>query len=469
VTAVVGKGRGHEGHTKTWFPAAGNEDLQHQRRDLDAFEHLSGFPQERLGRVPRNAGIRDRLATSETAEWLGKLLVSAHEVALQHGSDDGGFSGGALAYDLAEDSGHAIVIFGAVAMAGIDHDGRLELDGFQGIARFHDVIGTVIGAVLTTAQDDVAVGIPTGGDCGRDAFITDAEEGLGLHGGLDGIDGRRDVAKGAIFEPKRHGEARGHLTVRLGFRGARSNGGPRDEIGNVLRGDGVEQLGGSGHADIEHIPENSPGEAEAIWDVAGTVEVGVHDEALPSDSGARFFKIDAHDDEELVLQFSGQLGQLVSIFESCFGIVNGAGACDNEEALVFTKKDLADFTAAFSNKSRLRIGGRDLSAKKARRWQGDVGGDVEIGDFFHGHGVRSKRQKPPGRKQGGGRERQGTFAGIFRGWIGALLFGLGLSELFRSAEPIEGPAFGVSDRDDHDLILPDQICNVFSYLMPASV
>ena len=72
-----------------------------------------------------------------------------------------------------------------------------------------------------------------------------------------------------------------------------------------------------------------------------------------------------------------------------------------------------------------------------------------------GQGVRSKRQKPPGRKQGGGGDEQGTYASIFRGCIGAQLFGLGLSELFRSAEPIEGPALGVSDRDDHDLILPD--------------
>ncbi len=89
-----------------------------------------------------------------------------------------------------------------------------------------------------------------------------------------------------------------------------------------------------------------------------------------------------------------------------------AKASDDEEALVLTKKDLADLPPTLGDQSRLRIGGRDLSAKKARRWQGDVGSDVEIGDFFHGQGVASKRQKPPWRKLGGGgREFSGTTSG----------------------------------------------------------
>ena len=93
--------------------------------------------------------------------------------------------------------------------------------------------------------------------------------------------------------------------------------------------------------------------------------------------------------------------------------MNGAGSGDDKEPFVLSKEDLPDLTAAFGDDNCLRIGGSDLSAKSARRGQGDVRGNVEIGDFFHGQGVPSKRQKLPRCKPGGvGWEFSGKEVGL---------------------------------------------------------
>ena len=58
------------------------------------------------------------------------------------------------------------------------------------------------------------------------------------------VDCKLYASAGSILESDGHGEAAGELTVRLALGGSGSYGAPRDEVGDVLRREGVEELGG---------------------------------------------------------------------------------------------------------------------------------------------------------------------------------------------------------------------------------
>lgn len=76
--------------------------------------------------------------------------------------------------------------------------------------------------------------------------------------------------------------------MELALGRARPNGAPRDEVCDVLRGDGVEELGADGDAHRGEVAEELAGEAEALVDAEGAVDVRVVDEALPADRRPRF-------------------------------------------------------------------------------------------------------------------------------------------------------------------------------------
>mgnify|MGYP000258093380 CR=1 FL=1 len=51
--------------------------------------------------------------------------------------------------------------------------------------------------------------------------------------------------------------------MRLRLGGASADGAPADEVGDVLRRDRIEKLGGSGQTEVEDIAEEAATEAEA--------------------------------------------------------------------------------------------------------------------------------------------------------------------------------------------------------------
>ena len=63
----------------------------------------------------------------------------------------------------------------------------------------------------------------------------------------------------------------------LGFGGAGPDRRPAKGVGNVLRRDGIEQLGGSGNAQVQHLAKKSSGDTETFGNVAGAVKLGIHD------------------------------------------------------------------------------------------------------------------------------------------------------------------------------------------------
>ena len=67
------------------------------------------------------------------------------------------------------------------------------------------------------------------------ALFAHAQKSLRLQRRFDGVERRRDVAIGAVFEAQRHGQTRRHLAMNLRFGRARADRRPTDQIGDILR------------------------------------------------------------------------------------------------------------------------------------------------------------------------------------------------------------------------------------------
>lgn len=236
------------------------------------------------------------------------------------------------------------VVFAAVGVAEIDHQARGNTGFGELCGSGLDVFGTVI-RLFAAAQDDVAVGIAGGVDDGGVAGFGYGEKMVGMGGCADGIDGDFEVAVGTVFEADGTGKAGGKLSVHLAFGSACTDGAPRDEVGVILRRNHVEKLGGGWHTEVVQIEQQAAGLAQAEVDVETAVEVGVVDEAFPADGGARFFEINSHNDEQLALVFFTQGKQTPGVFEGGFGVVDGAGTDDDEQAVAAAAHKIGNLAA----------------------------------------------------------------------------------------------------------------------------
>lgn len=198
-----------------------------------------GLSDHGLGGVPVDATIGDGNAIFEICHRLGECLTAVVEIALHHRADDTGVDE-ALAYDLSENFRLAAGVLAAVGVAAIRHDGGDEACCCQLVAGHCNLVGAEVRAMRAAAQYDVAIRITLGGQCAGLALIVDAEESLWLAGRFDCVDRDVEVAVGAVFEAERHGQAGGHLAVGLALGGSCADGGPADEVGDVLRSDRVQ-------------------------------------------------------------------------------------------------------------------------------------------------------------------------------------------------------------------------------------
>ena len=112
----------------------------------------------------------------------------------------------------------------------------------------------------------------------------------------------------------------------------------------------------------------------------------VVEQAFPANGGARFFKIDAHDDAQLLAVFFAQGQEAVGVFARGFDVVDGAGADDDEQARVVVVQDGVDvlaclldgFGGAFAHRIALQQGDR-------RQEFFDAGNPQVIGLVHGGH------------------------------------------------------------------------------------
>ena len=113
--------------------------------------------------------------------------------------------------------------------------------------------------------------------------------------------------------------------MRLAFGGSGSDGGPADQVGDVLGRNRVEQLGSGRQAEIQDIAEKSTGELKTVVNIARIVEVRIHDQAFPADRCSRFLEIDTHDEKEAIGYLASEIGQAPCVFTTGFDIVDRAG------------------------------------------------------------------------------------------------------------------------------------------------
>ena len=169
----------------------------------------------------------------------------------------------------------------------------------------------------------------------------------------------------------------------LRFSGARADGRPANQIGDVLWRDGVEQLSCGWQAEVDDGAEEFAGEFKSCGDVAGAIKVRVHDEALPADGGARLFKVHAHDQEEAVGDFAAEGGEALGVFAAGGDVVNGAGADNQEPAGVVTEDDAVDGFAAAGDERRLGVVFGHAGDELPGRGQLAIGQNVNVSDLLH--------------------------------------------------------------------------------------
>jgi hypothetical protein len=233
----------------------------------------------------------------------------------------------------------------------------------------------------------MAVAIAFGADDGNAALAVDAEEGVRLGGGEDGIDGNAEVAAGAVLEADRCRQAGRHLAVGLRFGGAGADCGPRDEVAVVLRRNRVERLGTGRQADLGDVEQELAGLFHADVDAEAVVHEGVVDVALPAHRGARLFEIDAHDDLQRVADFVGQRLQAAGVVEAGHRVVDRAGADDDEQAVILALEYPAQQVAPVHDGSGGRERDRQTAMDFLRRRHGVEGGYVYVFNVDGAHGL----------------------------------------------------------------------------------
>ena len=287
-------------------------------------------------------------------------LIALFKVALEHRTDDGGAAATALRQDIPPDHRLTARIFRRIGMTAVDHEARLETRRAQPALGVRRVTRTVVAALASAAQHNVAVRIARRRDNRSATVLVDAEETVRRTRGEQGIKRGLHAAIGAVFETDRHGEAAGHFAMGLGFRGAGANRGPTDHIGQILGDNRIEEFRGGREAEGGDFQQNPAGQTEPCRQVAGIVHPRIVDQAFPSDRGARLLEIDAHENADRILQFGPERRQTPRVIEGALGIMDRARTDDGEQARVATLQNGLSFGAAAHHGRKGNAAGRQF-------------------------------------------------------------------------------------------------------------
>src|SRR6266511_931657 len=231
--------------------------------------------------VPADARIGD---TDSVFEGLAgkQVLPPGIDVTFEHHADDAIVAARDLAGNIARDLDLTLVLLLAVRMRAIDHHPRRKPGVSQLAADLVDACRIVVGRP-PAAQDDVAILVARRMHDGGVTAFGYRQEVVRRGGCLDGIDRDLHSAVGAVLEPDRTRQARRELTVNLAFGGACHDRPPRDQIGDVLRGDHIEVLGTGGQLELVDLEQDAPTQPQAFVDAKAVVKPWVVDQTLPAD------------------------------------------------------------------------------------------------------------------------------------------------------------------------------------------
>jgi len=321
-------------------------------------------------RLPVYTSVRDRDAVFESGgSFGGYVLTAGVDVGLDHDAGDGRNVGSTrlqLIANCVYDFRLVGEVLVRVSVRAVDHDARPHIRSrlLHGRNSSADGLGVVVGALGTAAEDDVHVAVTARLDDGGETLFGDTHEGVGVGGGAHRVDGDTDAAVGTVLEADGERDTTCQLTVELRFGGTGTDGSPADEVSDVLRADGIQELGADGDTEIGEVAKEFASDAETLVDVEGAVEVGVVDETFPADCRAGFFEVSSHDDQQ-VLPLGDLFLQELGVGHGLLCVVDRARADDDEDAVILASQDTGCVETGGGDGLLGSWGGADLVAEES--------------------------------------------------------------------------------------------------------
>ncbi len=250
--------------------------------------------------------------------------------------------------------------------------------------------GVALGQALQVLVVVVGVGAPIQADVAAEHGVRERvavtvdlpvaeNEGLRSLSSIDRIEHHGGGAGGRVLHAHGRNDAARNQTVLLVLHRAGAHGHVREQVDQVLVVAGVEHLvcgeqaGLLNHAQV-HVADS----LNAGKQVVGRLGVGVVQQTLVASTlGARLVGVHARNDDELVLDLVGELGQTHGVLDYRVLAVCRAGADDEQAALVLAGKDLGDL--GVKGALVLYLLGRE------RHVLTDLHGDGEASFKVHGH------------------------------------------------------------------------------------
>lgn len=166
----------------------------------------------------------------------------------------------------------------------------------------------------------------------------------------------------------------------LGFGGTCADGGPADQVLQVLRRNRVQRLGGGRQAHLGQVQQQAAPDVQAILDFEGVVQVRIVDQALPAHGGTRLLEVHAHHQEQGVGDLFRQRLEPLGVLVRRLEVVNGAGANHQEQTVVLAVEDVAYHLAAVADGLQGGVTERHLAFELLGSDQGFVGSNVQVVD-----------------------------------------------------------------------------------------
>ena len=262
-------------------------------------------------------------------------------------------------------------------MAGVDHQTSRQLGLGQRLAGLGDTACIVV-RLLAAAQDHMAIRVASGRHDGGAALLGDRQEVMRIGGRTHRVGGDLHVAIGAVLEADRARQPRGQFAVHLAFGGARTNGAPGHQIGDVLRRDHVEELDAGRQAELVDVAQQATGDAQALVDPEAAVQVRIVDQALPAHRGARLLEVHAHHDFKFPGQRVTQRLQALGVLDGGLRVVDRAWANHHCQAVVTAMQDLVQGRARGADGVGGFIVTRQHRQQLGRRCQRFDGADTQV-------------------------------------------------------------------------------------------
>ena len=207
-------------------------------------------------------------------------------------------------------------------------------------------------------------------------------------GGVDGVEHDGGGTGSGVLHTDGHRNAARHQAMLLVLDRARTHGDVAQQVDEILVVGGIEHLVGGEEARLlDDTQMHVANGLDALEQIVGSLGVGVVQQALVAGAlGARLVGVDARNDDELVLDLLGDLGQSVHVLKHRVLAVGRARADDEHLTRVLAGKDLGDLGV------ECLLFGSKLGRK--RHFLADFHGNRQPAFEIHGHMGPPQLDKP---------------------------------------------------------------------------